>query len=144
VQLTNFENPFLNGPLLGIFQKRCEHVVKKYRVLFHGLRKDEEAFKTRMKSMGAPSEKLERMIRHAPVILKANLTLGSARNYADAVQDAGGKVTIQEYGFFDESAHNHLSQPFASLADFTMCPECGLKQPKGEICLRCRSRLPDA
>lgn len=119
-------------------------MVKKYRVLFHGLRKDEEAFKTRMKSMGAPPEKLERMIRHAPVVLKGDLTLGAARNYADAVQDAGGKVTIQESGLFDESAHINLSQSFASLEDFTMCPECGLKQPKGEICLRCRSKLTDA
>lgn len=120
------------------------HVVKTYRVLFHGLSRDAEAFKTRMKAMGAPPEKLERMIRHAPIILKAGLTLGAARNYAEAVQAAGGKVTIQESGLVDESSPPHSSQSFASFEDFTMCPECGLKQPKGEICVRCRSKLPDA
>ena len=119
-------------------------MVKRYQVVFHGLIKDAEAFKTRMRFMGAPPEKLEKMIRDAPVILKTGLTLGAARSYADAVQDAGGKVTIRESGLFDELLPYNPSQSFASLDDFTMCPECGLKQPKGEICLRCRSKLADA
>jgi hypothetical protein len=112
-------------------------VVKKYRVLFHGVIQDDEAFKTRMKCMGVPSETLERMMRNAPVILKGGLTLGAARNYADAVQEAGGRVTIQEYGFFKESARTSSSQSIASLEDFTMCLQCGLKQPKGKSCIRC-------
>ena len=116
-------------------------MVKKYRVLFQGVIQDEGGFKTRMKCMGAPPETLERMMRNTPVILKGGLTLGAARIYADAVQEAGGRVTIQEYGLFEESARTNSWQSIAGLEDFTMCPECGLKQAKGENCIRCGSEL---
>ena len=67
-------------------------MTKKYRVLFHGLKGDKEAFKARMVHFRAPAETVDRMISAAPIILKGDLTLGDARRYADAVQDAGGKV----------------------------------------------------
>ena len=116
-------------------------MAKRYRVLFHGVTQDKGVFENRMKCMGAPPETLERMMQNAPVILKGDLTLGAARNYADAVQEAGGRVTIQEHGFFDESELTNSSRSIAPLEDFTMCPECGLKQAKGENCIRCGSGL---
>ena len=62
-------------------------MTKKYRVLFHGLKGDKEAFKARMVHFRAPAETVDRMISAAPIILKGDLTLGDARRYADAVQD---------------------------------------------------------
>ena len=114
---------------------------KKYHVLFHGLIEDKIFFKTQMTRLGAPSETVDRIIREAPIILKRDLTLGDARQYADVVQDAGGMVTIQENGYFKESKRIDSSNSFVSFKDITMCPECGLKQPKGKICERCGFRL---
>jgi hypothetical protein len=116
-------------------------VIKKYRVLFQGLLGDKNAFKARMIYLGAPPETVDRMIQEAPVILKGDLSLGDARQYADTVQEAGGRVMIQEHGYSKEPMRTHYSNSIVSLKDFTMCPECGLKQPKGEICGRCGLRL---
>jgi hypothetical protein len=116
---------------------------KKYRVLFHGLIEDKAVFKTQMKHLGVPSGTVDRIIREAPIILKGGFTLAGARKYADVVQDAGGIVTIQENGYFEESTRIEVSNSFASFKDITMCPECGLKQPKGKICERCGFKFKD-
>ena len=116
-------------------------MVKKYRVLFHGLIEDKTSFKTQMTRLGAPSGTVDKIIHEAPIILKGDLTLGGARQYAAGVQDAGGMVTIQENGYFEESTRIVSSNSFASFRDITMCPECGLKQPKGKICERCGFKL---
>ena len=116
-------------------------MVKKYHVLFHGLIEDKTFFKAQMTRLGAPSGTVDKIIREAPIILKGDLTLGDARQYADVVQDAGGMVTIQENGYFEESTRIDSSNSFVSFKDITMCPECGLKQPKGKICERCGFRL---
>ena len=100
-----------------------------------------EAFKDRMASLCVPAETVDKMITGAPIILRGDLTLGDARRYADAVQDAGGRVTIQEHGYFDESRRMNTSVSIASFQEFTMCPECGLKQMKGEACVKCGFRF---
>ena len=111
---------------------------KKYRVLFHGLMEaDEDLFKAGMVRLGAPPGVVEKMLRKTPVVLKGDMTLGDARRYADAVQGAGGRVTIKDHGYFEESKRMNRSTPIASFQQFTMCPECGLKQPKGEKCVKC-------
>lgn len=113
-------------------------MVKKYRVLFQGLiEKDKEVFKAGMVRLGAPAGIVDKMFEKAPVIMKGDLTLGDARRYADAVQDAGGRVTIQEHGHFEESRRMNASVSIPPFQEFTMCPECGLKQPKGETCAKC-------
>ncbi|MBW1705791.1 MAG: hypothetical protein JRJ86_11585 [Deltaproteobacteria bacterium] len=94
-----------------------------------------------MLRLGAPAEIVAKMFEKAPVILKGGLTLGGARRYADAVQDAGGRVIIQEHGHFEESGRLSASISIAPFQEFTMCPECGLKQPKGEACERCGFRF---
>jgi hypothetical protein len=116
-------------------------MTKKYRVLFHGPLGNKKAFKVQMARLGAPPESVDRMIRKAPVILKKGLTLGASRLYADAVLEAGGRVEIQEYGHFEESEGINHSISIATFKDFTMCPECGFKQQKGETCLKCGFRL---
>jgi hypothetical protein len=117
-------------------------MAKKYRVIFHGLlKKNREAFEAGMLRLGAPAETVSKMFEKPPVILKGDLTLGYARRYADAVQDAGGRVTIQEHGDFEESGRANAAVSIAPFNEFTMCPECGLKQPKGEACKRCGFRF---
>ena len=113
-------------------------MVKKYRVVFHGLSDNKEQFKSRMVLLGAPPEVVDKMIRKGTVILKQDLTLEYSTRYAEAVRKAGGIVEIQEHGCFEDV------QPMNSIAsfkDFTMCPECGLKQPKRERCVKCGFKL---
>jgi hypothetical protein len=117
-------------------------MAKKFRVIFQGLiKKNREAFEAGMLRLGAPAEIVAKMIEKTPVILKGDLTLGDARKYADAVQDAGGRVSIQEHGDFEESGHMNAAIYIAPFNEFTMCPECGLKQTKGEACERCGFRF---
>jgi len=119
-------------------------MTKKYRVVFHGLISKREDFTASMESLGVTKEIVDRMIKKAPVILKCDLTLKSARQYADTMQDAGGRVTIQENGRFDEPRRFNRPISIASFRDFTMCPECGFKQPKAEFCCKCGFRLGKA
>ena len=110
---------------------------KKFRVLFSGLTVTQEAFKNEMTRLGAPPDKVDIMLERAPIVLKDGMTGDEAERYADAVQKAGGRVTVQEYD--DADTTNAAQKPLfiAPFEDFTMCPECGLEQIKGERCIRC-------
>ncbi|KPK18580.1 MAG: hypothetical protein AMK69_24760 [Nitrospira bacterium SG8_3] len=112
-------------------------MTKKYRVLFLGLVGNEEAFKARMSKLGASMPTVDLMISKAPVILKGGMTLKEARQYADAVQLAGGKVNIQEQGLFEEPETMKRSLHIKPLEDFVMCPECGYKQLRERACVKC-------
>jgi hypothetical protein len=112
-------------------------VTKKYRVLFLGLVGNEEAFKARMTKLGVSIPTVDLMISKAPVILKGGMTLKEARQYADAVQFAGGKVNIQEHGLFEEPETMNRSLHIKPLEDFVMCPECGYKQLRERACVKC-------
>jgi hypothetical protein len=117
-------------------------VVKKYRVVFLGLIKSREHFIQGMSRLGVSYTMSVEIIRKAPVILKGSMTLGRARPYADAIQDAGGRVQIQESGIFEEQEIMGRPmnmgpvniEPFDS---FIRCPECGHKQLKAEVCIKC-------
>ena len=100
---------------------------KVYRVVFQGLVGEETAFRERMGDLGVPAEVVVRLLRSAPVEMKRDLSLRDARGYADAVQDAGGRVSIQEHGRVE----------IPSLGAFTKCPECGMKQLRKRLCERC-------
>jgi len=115
-------------------------MVKKYRVLFHGLSVNKDVFMSHMKRLGAPPHAVEEMIRKAPVILKEDLPLDFSTHYADAVRKAGGIVEVQEQSYFEESS-NYTVSSIASFKEFTMCPECGLKQHKSETCIKCGFRF---
>jgi len=110
---------------------------KKYRVVFLGLVDNDEGFQERMYRLGVPLQTVEQMISSAPIVLKGGLSLGAAREYADAVQHAGGRVNIQEYGIMEEA--RRLAKPLdvKSLQAFAMCPQCGHKQLKAPVCSKC-------
>jgi len=116
----------------------------KYRVIFQGIEGDGEAFKTQMVRLGAPPTIVDKMIRDAPIILRGDLPPGTAKTYANAVKKAGGRVIIQEYEHTAKS--NRVENPIsiASLEDFTRCPECGLRQPKVEFCVKCGFRFKNS
>ena len=110
---------------------------KKYRVVFLGLLGSDEGFQERMSRLGVPLQTVEQIVSNAPIILKRGLSLGAAREYADAVQDAGGRVNIQEYGVMEEPGRFSRPLDVKSLQEFTMCPQCGHKQLKAQVCSRC-------
>ncbi len=111
-------------------------MAKRYRVVFLGLRKGDADFKAGMGALGVSQATVEEMVAKAPVILKEDLPLRIAREYADAVQGAGGRVNIEEHGSLERP------EPIRRIAirrldTFMMCPECGYKQPKAETCVKC-------
>ncbi|MBN2123742.1 MAG: hypothetical protein JW821_05595 [Deltaproteobacteria bacterium] len=116
-------------------------MTKKYRVVFLGLLKGPDDFKQAMAGFGVPPATAETIIENAPMILKGEMTLGKARQYAEAVQSAGGRVNIQECGFFQEPERVNRRTDIKSLNHFTMCAQCGHKQPKAEVCEKCGSPL---
>jgi ribosomal protein L32 len=113
---------------------------KIYRVVFQGLVDGEEAFQERMNGLGVPPEVVERLLRSAPVEMKRGLSLRDARSYADAVQGAGARVSIQEHGQVAEEGRRERGR-IHSLKAFTQCPECGMKQLRKDVCERCGCRL---
>ena len=120
-----------------MLHERLKQVTKKYRILFRELAGDTNVFKARMAEFGVPMFLTEKVIEKAPIILKQGLSLGAARRYAEAVQEAGGKVTIQEYGWFEDSPRISRSISISPFRSFTMCPQCGYKQLKSQKCVKC-------
>ncbi len=110
---------------------------KKYRVVFLGLIDREADFTLRMSGLGVSPEAVEQIIQRAPIVLKRNMTLGGAREYADAIQYAGGRVNIQEHGFFEKPDRINRLFDIKPLENFTMCPRCGYKQLKEKACVKC-------
>lgn len=109
---------------------------KKYRIVFLGLTCSEKEFKFGMSSFGVSQEQSLLMLQKAPVILKDNVPLSYARKYADAVQQAGGNVSIRENSFF-KNGTNLKPLNIEPLDSFIMCPECGHKQYKKSFCEKC-------
>ena len=111
-------------------------MAKRYRVVFMGVRKGDADFKTEMGGLGVAPETVAEMLAKAPVVLKDDLPLRVAREYADAVQAAGGRVNIAEHGSFErpEPIRRFAIKP---LDTFMMCPECGYKQLKSDTCVKC-------
>lgn len=111
-------------------------MTKIYRVVFQGLVGGEKVFRERMEGLGVRPEVVERLLRSAPVEMKRDLSLRDARGYAEAVQDAGGRVSIREHGRVEEERRSER-EGIRSLEAFTKCPECGMKQLRKEACERC-------
>jgi ribosomal protein L32 len=93
-------------------------VTKTYRVLLLGRIEEKQDFEEKMEKLG-----------FSP--------LGEAREYAEAIQEAGGRVNIQEDGVSEEFNRLHPPIEIRSLQDFTMCPECGHRQIKAQACEKC-------
>jgi hypothetical protein len=112
-------------------------VTKTYRVVLLGRIEEKQDFEEKMEKLGFSSGSVRDLIEKVPSALKAGLPLGEAREYAEAVQEAGGKVNIQEDGVSDETKRLHPPIEIRSLKDFTMCPECGHRQLKADACVKC-------
>jgi len=110
---------------------------KKYRVVFLGLLEGREKFIQKMSRLGVPTTMVEYIISKIPIVMKRDLTLRDARQYADSIQYAGGRVNIQEHGVFEEPVHNERFVDIAPLEQFIMCPQCGYKQIKDQACVKC-------
>ena len=111
---------------------------KTYLVLFQGLTEKKDFFRNRLLSLGVSSESVETILKKAPVILKSGMTAEKVKKYATAFREAGARVTImQEIGNSKESSMGSPSISIPAFGDFTMCPECGMKQPRGKNCERC-------
>jgi hypothetical protein len=110
---------------------------KKYRVVFVGLVTNEDNFIHGISRLGVASDSAELIISKAPVILKEDMRLKEARRYADAVQQAGGRVLIKAHGFFKDEDVASDTSTIEPMENFIMCPQCGHKQLKGGTCVRC-------
>jgi hypothetical protein len=110
---------------------------KRYKVIFSNLLKEKDYFKDQMSMLGVSRDVSESIIQKAPVILKRNLSMRDARRYADALFQAGGRVTILVENHRDESGKNDASSGIVTLKDFIMCPQCGHKQVKTDTCIKC-------
>lgn len=110
---------------------------KRYRVIFSNLLKEKDEFKHRMLRFGVSGDVSEEIIKKAPVILKRSLSLRDARIYADAIFEAGARVTIHAEEQGDENGDNIVSSVIVGMKDFVMCPQCGYKQVKTEVCIKC-------
>ena len=116
--------------------------MKRYRVLFLGLLDDAERFKKNMMGMGVRPDLSEKILQRAPVFLKAGMVLGDALKYAEAVQKAGGKVKLLADDASAESQHVSRPNAIKPFDFFTMCSQCGHKQPRAERCVRCGCSFP--
>ena len=96
-----------------------------------------------MSRLGVPEDMVEQIISKAPVILKENLPPDYAKQYAEAVNRAGGKVDIQECDIFDATEQVEVSLRIEPLKNFIMCPQCGHKQLKTDVCRRCNLVLEE-
>jgi hypothetical protein len=128
-----FSHPILKE---GVGEKKA--MSKRYLVLFQGLTEQENSFKNRVLSLGVSSETADTILRKTPVILKSGMSAEKAKKYATAFREAGAKVTImQELKDSEEPSMGNPSFSIPTFGDFTMCPECGMKQPRGKSCERC-------
>jgi len=110
---------------------------KRYHVVFLGLIETKHVFMQRLSEFGVPTEMVDKIIDMAPVIMKADMSLWYARQYADAIQRAGGKVNVQEHPYFEETKSSDNALDIEPFENFIMCPECGHKQLKIEVCVKC-------
>jgi hypothetical protein len=87
--------------------------------------------------MGVSEVIVDHMIANAPLVLKGGMSPAEARQYADAVQEAGGRATIEADGFAEDPDHSSEMASIATYQDFTMCPMCGFKQQLAPRCIKC-------
>jgi rubredoxin len=113
-------------------------MARRYRIVFMGLTETEPQFITGMSSrFGVSQRTVKQILENAPMVLKKHLTLGEAREYAEALQRVGGKVHIQEHGESEQPERERVCAEIKSFGDFTVCPECGFTQLKADSCVKC-------
>ncbi len=108
---------------------------KMYRVVFIGLIQTEEYFRSRISRLGVSPEDADKILERAPVVLKEAESLDYIQKYARAVIDAGGNVDIRRCD--SAGSLKTESNGIPGMSSFTQCPQCGHRQPKKELCVRC-------
>jgi ribosomal protein L37E len=108
---------------------------KVYRVIFTGLLQTEKYFKNRISILGVSPEDADKMLEKAPVVLKEAESLEYIKRYAGAIIAAGGNVDIQS--FDTKAGTESKTEGVPGMSSFTQCPQCGHRQPKKELCVRC-------
>lgn len=112
---------------------------KMYRVVFTGLLQTEEYFKSRVSTLGVSPDEADMILQKAPVVLKEGESLEFIIKYARAITDAGGNVDIISC---DPAGSIKTEKGvIPGLSSFTQCPQCGHRQPKKELCVRCGFNL---
>jgi len=110
---------------------------KVYRVVFTGLLRTEEYFKDRISLLGVSHAAAEEILKKAPVILKEAESLDYIKKYAHAITGAGGNVNIYSCNPADDTEPDPDQGTIPGMSSFTQCPQCGYRQPKNELCVRC-------
>ncbi len=90
-----------------------------------------------MLKLGVTTTAVNQALEKAPVVLKSGLSLGNSRAYADAVQNAGGRVAIREQASYEEAEPIERALDIKSFESFAMCPMCGHKQLRTKTCVKC-------
>jgi hypothetical protein len=110
---------------------------RNYCLVFLGLLETPEIFTRKMRSFGFSTSDIESIIASPPIPFRKGLTLREAREYADAVQSAGGRVNVREEE--PETSQERAGKPLVipPMESFTLCPQCGHKQVKAQTCVRC-------
>jgi ribonucleotide monophosphatase NagD (HAD superfamily) len=107
---------------------------KVYRVIFTGLLTKKEHFKSRISILGVSREDADKILEKAPVVLKEAESLEYIKKYARAIIKAGGKVDIISW---NSENIMETESGIPGMSSFTQCPQCGHRQPKNELCVRC-------
>ena len=94
-----------------------------------------------MLKLGVTSTSVNQVLEKAPVVLKSGLSLGDSRAYAEAVQNAGGRVAIREQASHEEAEPAERELNIKSFESFARCPVCGQKQLRSEDCVKCGHAL---
>jgi hypothetical protein len=109
---------------------------KNYCLVFLGLHETPENFTRNMTNLGFSSSDIENIMASPSVPFKKGLTLREAREWADSMQSAGGRVNVREEENVSPEGDGKRER-IPPLESFTLCPECGYKQLKAEACMRC-------
>ena len=114
-------------------------MTKAYSVVFDGLNVPKSDFYMIMGNLGVDKDEINYLNQPTPVVVKDGISLKEARYYADIIMAAGGRVSIIEAWEIKEkhSEDNHSPVIPSSFSDFVICPECGFKQYKNILCIRC-------
>ena len=114
-------------------------MTKTYRVIFDGLNVPRSDFCLVMDKLGRNKDEINYLDQSTPVVIKNGISLKDARHYADVIMAAGGRISIIE-DWEINTKHSVNTRNFkisSSFSDFVICPECGFKQYKNTLCIRC-------
>jgi len=107
--------------------------------MFDGLNVPKSDFCLIMNKLGVNENEINYLDQPVPIAIKDGVSLKEARHYADVIIAAGGRVSIIEAWKIKtkHSVNNHNLTIPSSFSDFVICPECGFKQHKNTLCIRC-------